>query len=165
VLYHILNAYLILLTPIIPHTCEEVYKFFNKQNKTKSVLLENWTHKLDVVTDNYNVKKWKAFDELKDLIFAKLEEIRNAKVINKNNEAIIKISFNNEFQFDAINLKYYLNVAKVVIVNSDSKEIIIEVDNAKLIKCERCWNYYEEKEMHDQHICKRCHEVLSELKN
>jgi isoleucyl-tRNA synthetase len=39
VLYQILKAYLILLTPIMPHTCEEVYTNFNIENKLASVNL------------------------------------------------------------------------------------------------------------------------------
>jgi isoleucyl-tRNA synthetase len=40
VLFTILKTYLILLTPIIPHTCEEVYKFIDMPNKKESVNLE-----------------------------------------------------------------------------------------------------------------------------
>jgi isoleucyl-tRNA synthetase len=41
VLYTILKSYLIFLTPIIPHTCEEVYKYLNLSSKQISVHLEN----------------------------------------------------------------------------------------------------------------------------
>lgn len=161
VLYHILHSYLILLTPILPHTCEEVYKFFNKLNKCESIHLENWINKLNVNVKHIDVEKWKSFDELKDLIYSKLEEIRNSKVINKNTEAIVKITFDNKFNFNEQELKQYLNVAKVIIESKDSKEIKVNVDNAKLIKCERCWNHYEKQQMHDEHICRRCDGVLS----
>jgi hypothetical protein len=66
-----------------------------------------------------------------------LEEIRNKKIINKNNEAIVKIKFNNQYQFKEHELKQYLNVAKVIIEN-DKSPLEIEVNNANLIKCERC---------------------------
>jgi isoleucyl-tRNA synthetase len=41
VLYTIVKSYLILLTPIIPHTCEEVYKFIKVEKKYESVCLEH----------------------------------------------------------------------------------------------------------------------------
>jgi isoleucyl-tRNA synthetase len=165
VLYHILNSYLILLTPIIPHTCGEVYKFFNKQNKLESVHLENWINELNISLPNSDNEKWKQFDELKDLIFTKLEELRTNKIINKNNEAIVKIKFNNHHSFKENELKKYLNVAKVVIENLSTSDVVVEVDNAKLIKCERCWNYFDKQEMHNEHVCNRCSSVLEANNN
>lgn len=159
VLYHVLHSYLILLAPILPHTCEETYKFFNKKDKKESIHLENWITKLNIKVEKYDPNKWKAFDELKNLVFTKLEELRNTKIINKNNEAIVKISFNNQYQFNENELKRYLNVAKVIIEDHKSN-IEVKVDNAKFIKCERCWNYYEKDKMHDEYICKRCAIVL-----
>jgi isoleucyl-tRNA synthetase len=161
VLYHILKTYLVFLSPIIPHTCEEVYGFFNKSNKLESVHMEKWIDKLDININNIDTEKWKSFDELRSLIFAKLEEIRSQKIINKNNEAIIKITSNQSYVFNNDELKQYLNVAQVYIQKHNSNEIIIEANNAKLIKCERCWNYYDNDKMHDEHICKRCQSVLS----
>jgi hypothetical protein len=35
------------------------------------------------------------------------------------------------------------------------------VADAKLARCERCWNHYESKDMYDQHICLRCHKVIT----
>jgi isoleucyl-tRNA synthetase len=40
VLFHILHSYLILLAPIIPHTCEEAYSFMNIANKKTSIVME-----------------------------------------------------------------------------------------------------------------------------
>jgi isoleucyl-tRNA synthetase len=40
VLFYILKSYLIVLTPIIPHTCEEVYSFLKMDDKKESVMLE-----------------------------------------------------------------------------------------------------------------------------
>ncbi|GHU47730.1 hypothetical protein FACS1894218_2770 [Bacilli bacterium] len=40
VLFHVLHSYLILLTPIIPHTCEEVYSFIKISHKGPSIILE-----------------------------------------------------------------------------------------------------------------------------
>jgi isoleucyl-tRNA synthetase len=42
VLYIILKTYLILLAPIIPHTCEEAYKFLQDDHGHESIMLEAW---------------------------------------------------------------------------------------------------------------------------
>jgi isoleucyl-tRNA synthetase len=59
-------------------------------------------------------------------------------------------------------LARYLNVAKVKIIDTDNDKIVAKVSDAKFIKCERCWNYYEPEKMYDEHICTRCHKVLVE---
>jgi isoleucyl-tRNA synthetase len=51
-------------------------------------------------------------------------------------------------------------VAKVHIINVNDDTMSIAVDNANLIRCERCWNYFDKDEMHDEQICHRCHTVI-----
>jgi isoleucyl-tRNA synthetase len=57
VLFHILNAYLILLAPILVHTTEEAYQVFNKPDKKESIHLEDTIVALDVEFQEPNMKK------------------------------------------------------------------------------------------------------------
>jgi isoleucyl-tRNA synthetase len=71
------------------------------------------------------------------------------------------LSFNNSYAFKEEQLAKYLNVAKVTFIKTDVKDISCEVSDAHLIRCERCWNYYDKSQMADEHICKRCHKIIS----
>jgi isoleucyl-tRNA synthetase len=159
VLYTILRTYLIYLAPIMPHTCEEVYTHFNIKNKQTSIALESWFYD-DQFIKAGNLDKWAHFYNIKNSVYAELEKIRINKIINKNNQALVEIKFKNQFNFSEQELAKYLNVAKVKITKSDDELIVVKVSNANLIKCERCWNYYEKDQMHDDQVCTRCHEVL-----
>jgi isoleucyl-tRNA synthetase len=162
VLFTLLKTYLILLTPIMPHTCEEVYKFINLTSKHESICLEPWINQIPNKPKNkVEQSKWEYFKQIKDIVYAELEIIRNKKEINKNNQAYVKLSFNNTFNFTADVLAHYLNVAKVEFINQSSEKILVEVTDAKLPKCERCWNHFDSQQMYDQHICRRCHNVIS----
>ena len=158
VLYQILNAYLIALAPIIPHTCEEAYQHFNKTNKQKSVHLEDFDAINIKLSSNIDLKKWSKFFELKDLVYSEIEKARNEKKITSKGIATVVISTKNELPFDVETLKKYFNVAKVI-HDKNSDEISIKIENTDFARCERCWNYYPNNEINEQ-LCNRCLNVI-----
>jgi hypothetical protein len=93
-------------------------------------------------------------------VYTELEIIRNAKKINKNNQAIVELEFNNGYKFDKKSLAKYLNVAKVNFASETSDKIVAKCDGAILAKCERCWNYFDHEDMYDEHVCRRCDSVI-----
>jgi isoleucyl-tRNA synthetase len=143
----------------MPHTCEEVYSHFNIDNKQISIALESWSNDIKL-TKTINLDKWVNFYSIKNSVYAELEKIRISKIINKNNQALVEIKFKNQFNFTERELAKYLNVAKVKIIKTNDELITVQVSNANLIKCERCWNYYEKDQMHDEQVCTRCYKVL-----
>lgn len=157
-LYMLLKNFLILLTPIIPHTCEEIYSEFNKLNKKISVNLENWVFPSNLKLDDNWDNKFKEFFILKDNVYIKLEEQRKNGVIRKNNEAVVYLNKNNSF--DELTLARWLNVSKVKINNNLNDEIVIKKEET--YKCERCWNYFDkDKYIESEEICVRCMNVIS----
>jgi hypothetical protein len=84
------------------------------------------------------MQKWAYFYEIKNIVYAKLETIRNNKMINKNNQALVELSFDNKYKFTEAEMAKYLNVAIVKFIGTAKDEITAEVSDAKLIKCERC---------------------------
>lgn len=154
VLHHIINAYLILLNPIIPHTCEEAYTLFQKENKLESIQLEEFKniHEYNDLDIDHN--KWIEFFQLKDNIYIKLEEARNKKLINKNNEATVVID-SESIPFKEDKLSKYLNVYKVIFNISKLQKINIVKEESK--KCLRCWNHFDKEEIINNEICIRCY--------
>ena len=162
-LYQLLDSYLRLLAPIIPHTCEEAYLHFEKKDKLKSVHLEDFANfKLD---SKYKIdnKKWEHFFELKNLIYGEIEKARNEKLINSKGEAIVSIAAK-EIPFDEDVLRRYLAVAKVEFTKKEKNTTaIIKIKNSKFARCERCWNFYPPKTIMKE-LCERCTKVLSNSK-
>jgi len=149
-LYIILNTFLILLTPIIPHTCEDVYSHFNKINKFSSINLEPWIKKIDFELVKINLSDFDKFFDLKNKLFVELEKSRKDGIIKKNNSATVTMK--NETIFSTDTLIKWLGIAKFI--SSDLDEIIITNEN--LGKCLRCWNYFEDFALDNDSICQRC---------
>lgn len=163
VLHQILNAYVIALSPIIPHTCEEAYSYFNKKDKQKSVHMEKFpTVKLDSKS-KVDSKKWEDFFKLKDVIYAEIEKARNEKIISSKGQAWIVISSKHELPFDCETIKNYLNVAKVEFIKKEKIELNVKVKNSKFLRCERCWNFYDVNNIKNE-LCNRCLNVLKTQK-
>ena len=153
VLYETLTSLIKLLSPILPYTSEEVYLLL--PNHKESIHLES-NPVVKEYTDDMSI--WDKFFKVKDDVYKELEIARNDKLIGKGLEAIVYINtldeeFINYFKND---LSRLLIVSKVVI---DKGEYSIRVEAFDGIKCERCWNLFDEEEMHGN-ICHRCSEVV-----
>ncbi len=158
VVYVILKNLTLALAPIMPHTTDEVYSFINSKTKKESIHLENWIQLTPFITPlNNNIKAEIAeFFNIRTTILTKLEELRNNKVIKKNNEAKIYLPKAIAHKIPNINLKAWMLVADVE-VDNNIKEI--KVENANYCKCERCWSYFKPEDMHDD-ICSTCFENI-----
>ncbi len=155
VIYHVLWNIMIALSPIIPHTCEEVYSYLKFKTK-ESVHLENWIN-LNNFCEEIDSDKFSNFFKFKDYIYHELEIARDNKIIRKSNEAEIKIN-NNPTNFSLQTLKKWLNVAEITI---DEKIEKISIELTNKTKCERCWNYFNQNDMFNDEICNRCNTVIN----
>ena len=151
--YNILEFLLISLAPILPTTCEEAYQFLLKDNKKVSIFLENF-YSIENKKDNKLEDVWKEFFDLKNEIYKLIEEQIQNNLIKRSNEAKVFISTNSEF-IKSLNLKELLMVGKVEFGNKTSVELF-----QNSIKCQRCWNHFEQNEMIDD-ICFRCSNVIN----
>ncbi|UWD34246.1 isoleucine--tRNA ligase [Mesomycoplasma molare] len=149
-LYNLANLLLIALAPIIPTTTEEAYSFINKENKQISVHLEDFLKE-----EEYNeslINEWKEFFELKDQVYKLIEdEIKSGK-IKRQNEAKLYLKTESNF------IKS-LNLVKLLMVGSVEFSDVTKVEVFDSIKCQRCWNHFENKDIKGE-LCLRCDEVL-----
>lgn len=164
VLHIILDNYLRILAPIIPHSCEECYSFFNKKDKQKSIHLEDW----HIYRSNFkevNIEHWNNFFDIKDAIFLELEKARNSKIISTNTQAHVTLTTVAKLNFSIDDFKKYLNIAALEVVYKNKGSPTIKIKNSKFTKCERCWNFLDTKYMSkNESICLRCENVLSNAK-
>jgi len=155
VLFHILKTSLILLTPIIPHTTEEVYANFEFKNKKEAIMFETWPALIENKIDSKEIELLENFFKIKDNIYVELEKARKENIIKKNNEAKVIINF--ETDIDLKDLKKWLNIAHISI---DMKLKNIHIENANFKKCLRCWNHIEDNSMFNEEICIRCNDCI-----
>jgi isoleucyl-tRNA synthetase len=168
VLSHILTALVRLVAPVLTFTSEEVWQFMPEalRDGRVSVQLAGWPD-IEVpageaarLRDSYRVVL-----EVRDAVTKALEEARNAKVVNKSQEAAVTISAPVD-TLTAMRERGLESVAEMFIVSAvelaEGEELAVTVAPASGQKCPRCWNYRETggDPAHPE-LCDRCAEVLS----
>ncbi|KGR92148.1 isoleucine--tRNA ligase [Ureibacillus massiliensis 4400831 = CIP 108448 = CCUG 49529] len=173
VMYDTLLTLLKVLTPILPHTTDELWSYLGAEEV--SVQLTDFPE-VDV-RDNFTDlrAKWNKVIDLRDEVLKALEEARNAKVIGKSLEAKVLIYADKEV-VDIINDEA-VNFAQISIVSqlqvaggkNDAPENALVLDKTSIVvekatgeKCERCWSYSETVGQHAKHpsLCVRCADVV-----
>ncbi len=173
VMYDTLMTLLKVLTPIIPHTTEELWGYIDAEEA--SVQLTD----IPEVDERANFEelrtKWTKIIAVRDEILKALEEARNAKVIGKSLEA--KLSVYADEEVAALLADTNVDFAQLSIVSAfevagakaaapenalvlDKTAIVVEKANGE--KCERCWTISETVGQAEAHptLCTRCADVV-----
>ncbi|RLL45251.1 isoleucine--tRNA ligase [Oceanobacillus piezotolerans] len=168
--YEILTTLVQLLTPIIPHTAEEVWEFIPGE-KPESVQLTDMPEPRKI--PGLNEDKWDHFMKVRDDVLKALEEARNNKVIGKSLDAKItlvpKDSETKEVLQSMEYLHQYLIVSEVVLeeASANAKEykfVHVLVEKHPAEKCERCWVSSDTVGHDHDHptLCTRCAGIVKE---
>ncbi|SDM52284.1 Isoleucyl-tRNA synthetase [Psychrobacillus sp. OK028] len=174
VMYDTLLALLKLLTPILPHTTDELWAHLEHET-AESVQLTDMPEPVDYPEFKELAAKWDKIMELRDDVLKALEEARNAKTIGKSLEAKVALYVNDDyktlFETDAIDFAQLFIVSKFELggaptaapANSLALEhASVVVEKADGEKCERCWTISETVGTSEAHptLCARCAEVV-----
>ncbi len=170
VIYKTLKDLVILMTPIIPHTTEEVYSYMPGK-KQESVYLESIPEVTVYPNEEELTSKYLQFMLLRNDVLKALEIARNDKVIGKSLHAKVLINPTPNVAKLMVSLK--VDFAKVFIVSSfeivgselngntyDSG--VIEIQPAEGVTCERCWQIVDKVD--EQGLCAHCAEVVKNIK-
>ena len=160
-----------LLNPIIPFTMDEVNKNYPLKSKD-NVMYYEYPNKSSVYSSSV-LESYKLVKELRDEALKTLENSRNKGEIGSAQEALLVLNIK-----DA-NLKAELakfskeELARLFIVSEVKFDDSLTENEGKLsnskvlkhdgIKCDRCWNYYDAKditEVEGAHLCPRCLKTL-----
>ena len=167
VLYEILTSLIRLLAPILPYTSEEVYKLLPGK-KEKSVHLEGFPEVKEYKDETALKEMFELFFGIKDDVYKALEEARNEKIIGKSLEAKVFLNIRDEDKETLkpilTNLKQLFIVSDVVLTPEELTKYeycSVKVQKFDGERCERCWNYFNEKDLTD-HLCPRCHNIVNE---
>ena len=173
VMYDTLMTLLKVLTPIIPHTTEELWGYIGAEEA--SVQLTDFPE-VDEQANFADLRaKWNKIIAIRDEVLKALEEARNAKVIGKSLEAKLSVyadsdvvALLNDSNVDFAQLSI---VSQFVVAGTKEQapenalvldKTAIVVEKADGEKCERCWTISETVGSNEKHatLCTRCAEVV-----
>ena len=173
VYYETLVSLIKLLTPIIPHTTEEVWEYINGQEE-KYVQLSDLPEAREISGfTEADRSKWDLFMKLRDDVLKALEEARAAKIIGNSLEARVTIEANDE-EVKAV-LGSIKNIHQLLIVSEANinethndakayKHVKVHVEKHTGDKCNRCWMLSDSVGTHENHptLCTRCNDIVVE---
>jgi isoleucyl-tRNA synthetase len=174
VLYECLTSLTKLLSPILPHTADEVWTFIPGVQE-ESVQLTDMPQPKEVANAKSLEEKWDKFLNLRDDVLKALEEARNEKIIGKSLTAKITLYVNNDTKelLESIteNMKQLFIVSGYQVAGAyeEAPENAIKLEHAAIVvekadgeTCERCWVVTPEVGKDEKHpsLCLRCASVV-----
>jgi len=177
VLYHIAQALMRLLVPILAFTSEEIYSYLPKVEGTPpSVQLLDMPKPDTSCYDEALEEKWQQILEAREIVSKELELARKDKIIGHSLDAQVELYPDNDLY--AVLKTVENDLANILIVSQthlypgDQKQdlrgdahLAAVVSQAKGEKCERCWIYSETVGQDGEHpaLCSRCAVVMHQL--
>ncbi|MGM0167301.1 isoleucine-tRNA ligase [Enterococcus sp. AZ135] len=141
-----------LLTPIIPHTTEEIWTYLKEEEDY--VQLAELPSYEEYPNQGELLDTWKAFMDFRDKVLKALEEARNEKVIGKSLEAKVTI-YPNE-QVSTMLTALDADLAQLLIVSPDSFSISKEAAPSEAMTFDDAAILIEKAE---GEVCDRCRQV------
>ena len=173
VFYQTLVSLTKLLTPIIPHTAEEIWSFL--QEEEEYVQLAEFPGYETFTNEEELMDTWAAFMDFRDNVLKALEEARHSKLIGKSLEAKVTI-YPNE-QIRQLMTAVDADIAQLLIVSDFevSKEVApseavqfedmaILVEKAEGETCDRCRSVRQDVGSDEKlpTLCGRCAHIVEE---
>lgn len=163
-LHMITDVLIKMLMPIIPHTMEEAYRYFNKDGKYESVLLEDAATTFAIPNEAKIREDFAKFMIVRDDFLKAMENARKDGVVTKASEthAIIDApaDYKEILESDG---KEILCVSKLTIANNDGQTFEVakvKIEKAEGAVCERCRIVFEAKDMTQDGICVNCAKTI-----
>jgi isoleucyl-tRNA synthetase len=169
-MYEILMDLMVMLTPVLSFTMEEVWQFMKKPaNAPVSVQMLPWPQVKEEYLDEALEAKWDNFIEIRSEITKVLEVARREKTIGHSLDANVVLHATGDalaiLKSVEAELATLLIVSKATIVEGTEEgsatgreDLKVTVQAAEGEKCERCWIYSDEVGKDAEHptLCARC---------
>ncbi len=174
VMYDTLIALLKVLTPILPHTTDEMWAYIEHVDE-ESIQLTDMPEVQDLGEEAQALRdRFATLMLIRDDVLKALEEARNEKVIGKSLEAKVTVavpeSLQDVFAADDIDFAQFFIVSKFAEGTSatmpegtlklDTVSVLVEKADGE--KCDRCWTISETVATDEAHptLCTRCADVV-----
>jgi len=176
---NILEVLVRVLTPILSFTCEEVWEHYPQKvrddaNRPDSVQLSGWPTRDDFMpalpADDGRgaIEAFEVAMGVREVVTKALEEARAQKLVNKSQEAAVRVMVPEQDMLDKLNAFGQAVFEELFIVSGVSfelgNELSCEVLQAEGDKCPRCWNYRElVGNANHAGVCARCADALDAI--
>ncbi|WP_107947675.1 isoleucine--tRNA ligase [Lysinibacillus parviboronicapiens] len=176
VIYDTLMTLVRVMTPIIPHTTDEIWSYLFEQGLVEEVSVQLTDFPEVEEQENFESlrTKWEAIIDVRDDILKALEEARNAKTIGKSLEAKVTVYAKEDISallndanidFAQLSIVSDFEVAPFEAATAEAlafEHASIVVEKATGEKCERCWSISPTVGSNEAHptVCARCAEVV-----
>ncbi|WOO88994.1 isoleucine--tRNA ligase [Mollicutes bacterium LVI A0078] len=157
----IMEALLLVMSPILPHTTNEGWQALTGDEEQFIFLQEiptNLGYDADLTEINW-------FRSIQTEINKALEEARNEKTIGKSLEAKVTLNVTDEDKqrLDNISEKELMLIVSKLVITGGNEGLSVDIEKYTEHRCERCWKYFEQEELSDDSICPTCADVIAEL--
>ena len=177
VIYKVLDALTLLITPILAFTSDEIWKAMPHEDgkDAESPLFTEIPNADYIDIDEEFMAKWEKIHTVREDVQKALELARNEKTIGKSLEAKVILGADSElydFLKSIENSLAEIFIVSSVEVSNDEGLFKGEVDGLTVTvakadggKCERCWTFTSEVGKNADHptLCDRCAKVMAEL--
>lgn len=177
-LYHIAQALVRWMAPILSFTAEEVWRFMPGK-KSESIFLETWYTDLAKLSEDETMNQayWEKIRAVRDAVNKEIENQRNAGKIGSALEAEVNLYSGPHIkqQLDALEneLRFVLitSAANVIAehsgpvdtVTTDVPGLSLKIEATTHAKCERCWHRRSDVNKNPDYpgLCGRCVENVA----
>jgi isoleucyl-tRNA synthetase len=148
-LWHILDSITRLIAPILPFTAEEIFdamhEGLDQAGRPASVHVLLFPEYAAGHDCEELILEWDRLIEVRQAVSKALEELRQSGAIGNSLEARVVLhasgSLAELLARRAPDLRYIFIVSQAEVARESDGDLRIEVERARGVKCERCWNY------------------------
>ena len=171
-LYHIVEALVRWMAPILSFTANEIWPLLPKPasgEREKSVFISEWYDGLFAMENaDITAEDWDRISNVKDAINKAIEVKRKDGVIGGSLQA--EVTIHADEQLYAVlskledELRFVFITSQAKLIKDDAGEetdiegLKLTIEASEAEKCERCWHYREDVGSNSEHptICNRC---------
>lgn len=172
-MFHMIEALVRWMAPILSFTAEEIWQYIPGQ-RNESVFLNTWYEDLPVLADSdvFNAEYWGKLRLVRDAVYKELENLRNEGYLGSGLEANVQLyaeselktqldKIQNELRFVLITSgaeTHLMNSHIANVKNTDVPGLWLKVTPVTYSKCERCWHRRADVGKDSKHatLCGRC---------
>lgn len=179
VMYQLIHGLVVMLTPVLAFTSEEIWSHLKREGQPESVQLLNWPAESDQYMDEALEKRMDMVLSAREVVTKAMEEARNKKIIGHSLGASIVIYANEEWQAALsgtadLDKMFIVSKAEVKPESQRPAEAVslenvtgvwVQVQPAEGEKCERCWIIEPSVGQQSTYptLCSRCCQVVEQL--
>lgn len=176
VMYHVVEALVRWLAPILSFTAEEIWRYLPGK-RSDSIFFEEWYSGFPAMDVKSDGDQWQCIIAVRNAVSKQLEQLRSAGDIGSSLDAEVELYCNGtikeslDWLDDELRFVLITSYARVFVeterpgeaVASDMNGLWLRVLPSQYSKCVRCWHHREDVGSNTEHtaLCGRCVENVA----